>query len=224
MIKNILFLIPSMAGVGGTERMVSNLIKLLAEKGYNVTLATFDEPGIDFHFNCECAEFRLGPFRRLPLFFRAITYFLMVRRLSRLKRNLEIDLTISNLWGADFISALSFGGKNLALAHTNVVGNDANLMMLKFLPFVAGVYRRFEKIVAVNQGLSLELKDLYKIPESRITYINNFVRPATEILVPIGERANNFRVVWCGRFVSEKNVGGLLKVWSDFIKTCNFQA
>lgn len=214
--KKILLLIPSMAGVGGTERMVHSLSMLLADTDQQVYQATFDVPAVQRHFECDAAFFTLGPIPRLPLPLRPLAYAQAAWRLNRLKKRLDIDITISNLWGADLISVLSGGrDRKIALCHINVVGNASNRLMVKLRPLVAAVYQRFDRVVAVSETLAQELRALYRLPAQRVGHINNFVdRP--EVAVSSLPADGVQRFVWCGRLSLEKNVGGLLCAWADF--------
>jgi glycosyltransferase involved in cell wall biosynthesis len=213
----VLLLIPSMAGVGGTERVVHLLAGLLTSLGHEVIQASFDPAGSKRHFAAPCPYFSLGPLPTLPLALRVYTYVLSAMRLRRLKKECSIDVTISNLWRADLISALALGrDRKIALCHINVAGNATNRLMLRLRPFVAAVYRRFDKVVAVNEALSTELRDLYGLRQARIGFVDNFTDPpvASSCLPSDGVP----RFVWCGRLSPEKNVEGMLRVWSAFLQ------
>ena len=213
----ILLLIPSMATVGGTERMVDALSRLLRSGNLEPIQATFDSPDSPRFFEGPTPIYKLGPIPRLPLPLRPLSYALAAWRLRAVKKKLGINVTISNLWGADLISVLSGGlDKKISLCHINVVGNVSNKLMIRFLPIVAAIYRRFDRVVAVSESLADELQHLYKLGHDRITHIDNFVdRPKSE--PRWNPRDGICRFVWCGRFSHEKNVAGLLKVWSRFV-------
>lgn len=213
--KKILLLIPSMAGVGGCERMVHSLSMLLADADLPVFQATFDAPNLQRHFSAAVPFFALGPISRLPLPLRPFAYAQAAWRLNRLKKRLGIDVTISNLWGADLISALSGGrDRKIALCHTNLVGNVSNRLMVRLRPLVAAVYQRFDRVIAVSETLAQELKTLYRLPAERMGHIDNFVdRPEAVSSLPADGVQ---RFVWCGRFSPEKNVEGLLCAWAGF--------
>lgn len=205
-----------MVGIGGTERMVHSLCKLLAGPGREVHQATFDAPASWRHFESGVPMHTLGPIPRLPLPLRSLAYVLAAWRLRRLKQRLGIDVTISNLWGADLISVLS-GGRDhkLALCHINVLGNPSNRLMVRLRPLVAAVYQRFDRVITVNESLAQELKALYRLPSDRISHIDNFVdRPDAISKLPSDALQ---RFVWCGRLSPEKNVEGLLQAWSGFV-------
>lgn len=215
--QKILLLIPSLANAGGTERMVHMLSGLLASAGHDVHQASFDPPGTARHFDSSTPFHPLGPVPRLPLPLRPLAYVLSAWRLRRLKRHLDIDTTISNLWGGDLISILSAGSDyKIALCHINIVGNRSNRMMLRLLPLVSVIYRRFNRVVAVSETLADELKKLYGLSADKITHIDNFSdRPQAAPLWHMDDGVKRF--VWCGRFSHEKNIAGLLHAWARFV-------
>jgi glycosyltransferase involved in cell wall biosynthesis len=213
----ILLLVPSLAGFGGTERVVLCLAKLLAAPDRQVFLATFDGQHQQTAFETGFSIYPLGPVPQLPLPLRPLSYALAAQHLRRLKKKLRIDVTISNLWRADLISVLS-GGKDhkVALCHHTVVGDPVNRLMVSLRPFVAAVYQRFDRVIAVSQPLAREVKALYRLSARRITHIENFVDKPNAISRLPSDGLQRF--VFCGRLAPEKNVEGLLHVWSDFTK------
>lgn len=215
--SRILILIPSLIGVGGSESLVDSLSNLLSSN-HRVFQASFDSPDSKRRLESDIAYFQLGPVPRLPLYLRWITYTLLAIRLSRLKRKLCIGVTISNLWGADLISVLSFGkDKKISLGLINIRGNATNRLMIIFRVLVGLIYRRFDRILAISRPLAVELRELYELSERRLGTFRNFVsvpRPN-----PVWDNDNIHRFVFCGRLVYEKNVDGLLTAWEAFAKT-----
>ena len=211
----ILLLMPSLAGTGGAERMVDGLSRLLSSAGVETFETSFDPPGVRRRFDNPTPFYPLGPVPRLPLPFRAFEYLVAARRLRALKRRLKIDATISNLWRSDLISVLSGGfDRKIALCHINIVGNSTNRTMVRLRPLVAAVYRRFDRVIAVNEALSRELAALYGLAPDRVGFVDNFVwRSEVE---PRPARNGVARFVWCGRMSPEKNVAGLLYAWRGF--------
>jgi glycosyltransferase involved in cell wall biosynthesis len=211
----VLLLMPSLTGTGGAERVVDGLSRLLSSAGVQVFEASFDSPGVRRRFENSAPFHPLRPLPRLPLPFRALEYLMAARRLRALKQRLKIDATISNLWRSDLISVLSGGfDRKIALCHINIVGNSTNRTMLRLRPLVAEVYRRCDRVVAVNEALSRELAALYALAPDRVGFVDNFVwRSEVE---PRHARNGVTRFVWCGRMSPEKNVAGLLHAWRAF--------
>jgi glycosyltransferase involved in cell wall biosynthesis len=211
----ILLLMQSLSGTGGAERMVDGLSRLLSSAGVETFETSFDLPGARRRFENPAPFHPLGPVPRLPLPFRAFEYLVAARRLRALKERLKIDATISNLWRSDLISVLSGGfDRKIALCHINIVGNFTNRTMLRLRPLVAAVYRRCDRVVAVNEALSRELAALYALAPDKVGFVDNFVwRPEAEPRLP---RDGVKRFIWCGRMTPEKNVAGLLHAWRAF--------
>jgi len=199
--------------------MVQAISGLLRDAGCEVHQASFDAPGATRHFEIEGPCHALGPIPRLPLVLRPIAYGLTAYRLRALKRRAKIDITISNLWGADLISVLSRGrDRKIALCHINIVGNKSNRLMLRLRPLVAYVYRCFDKVIAVSSTLADEVRDLYRLPPDRIGHIDNFTDPGSS--KPLwSPTEGRLRFLWCGRFSHEKNVEGLLAAWASFAES-----
>ena len=215
--SRILIIIPSLTGIGGSEKLVDNLSSLLSPS-HKVFQASFDSPGSKRHFESNISHFQLGPVPRLPLYLRWISYTLLALRLSRLKRELNINVTISNLWGADLISVLSFGkDKKVSLGLINIRDNPTNRLMIIFRALVGFIYRRFDRVLAISRPLAVELKELYALSGQRLGTFRNFVSVANPS--PVWGHDKIHRFIYCGRLVHEKNVDGLLNAWAGFART-----
>lgn len=214
--SRILIIIPSLTGVGGSEKLVDSLSSLLSSN-HQVFQASFNSPGSKRHLESDIPYYQLGPVPSLPLYLRWISYTLLALRLSRLKRKLRIDVTISNLWGADLISVLSFGkDKKVSLGLINIRDNPTNRLMVVLRLLVGFIYHQFDRILAISQPLALELKELYALSAQRLGTFRNFVSVANPS--PVWGHDKIHRFVFCGRLVHEKNVDGLLSAWAEFTK------
>jgi glycosyltransferase involved in cell wall biosynthesis len=215
--RKILILIPSLTGVGGAEKLVDSLSTLLASS-HQVFQASFDAEDARRHFENQTPFFPLGAVPRLPLYLRWITYAVLAFRLAQLKKKLGIDITISNLWGADLISAISLGkDKKISLGLINILNNKTNSLMIRFRSLVGIIYRRFDRILAISRPLQEELGKLYTIPDRKLGTFRNFLN--TPKPDPVWGDDNVRRFVFCGRLVYEKNVDGLLTIWAEFART-----
>ena len=208
--SRILLLCAELGSVGGVERLIATLAPILSQE-HEVQVASFDPAGTLPGVPLSVPFYPVGKERSRSALLRPLTYLSQVRRLRRLERTLKIDVTISNLWRADLISALVGGHpRRIALAHINIVGNHTNRLMLRFRPLVAYVYRRFDRIVAVSSALGRELTDLYRLDPSKVRTIWN---PVVK-LKPVSSPSRFQRIVWCGRMVREKNVPALVKAFA----------
>jgi len=214
----ILILSPSLIAPGGVERVVAALSGLFAEH-HTVFECSFDPPDRQRHFESPATFVPLGASLRLPLLLRPISYLIDAFRLRRVKRMLDIDITISNLWRADLLSVLS-GGKDtkISICHINIKNNPSNRLMMKLLPLVAWVYRRFDHLVTVSRPLADEIQHLYHIDEGRLSVIYNPVPPKDS---PPAQRTDGrIRAVWFARSLVEKNMVVLADIFAATRKTC----
>jgi len=211
-VSRILLLCAELRGIGGVERLLAGLSALLAAR-HEVHVASFDPPETTPGVPLAVPFHPLGSGRAGPAVLRPLTYGAQRDRLRRLERELGIDVTISNLWRADLVSALARQGRGgprrIALAHINVVGNPTNRLMLRLRPLVAAAYRRLDCLVAVSEALAGELAGLYRLPADRVRAIPNFVRVPADLG---GQSRLAGRLVWCGRIVPEKNLPALVAI------------
>ena len=182
-----------------------------------MSLATFDPPGTRCYFDGDAPYFPIGQGRDLPLPLRWLNYFASARRLAALKRRLNIDLTISVLWRADLINVLSsIGERKFSLGVINILNNSTNALMQHFRGFVGRIYRRFDCVFAIGPGVAEELQTLYRLDPRKIKVFRNFI--AANAVEPVWPAHEKVRFVFCGRFVHEKNIDGLLHLWADFAR------
>jgi glycosyltransferase involved in cell wall biosynthesis len=210
--KNILLLIPTFADEGGTQKMVAELGNLLAEK-HNVFECSFDafnEPHI-FKNNNKVLSLQSKPGKGLGKLFG---YYRKSNELRKLKNKYQIDVTISNLWSADLVNAISrTHEKKLSIGHVNIIGNFQNRKLLKWKGFAGSVYRRFDKVVAVNPRLQQELREVFNLNNGKVNCINNFVTLAVHEPVIVARPNRRKRLVNFGRLNAIKNHEALLKIF-----------
>lgn len=213
----ILLFAPSLSATGGVERVISGLSALLREK-YEVTQCSLDPSGSRPRYENGVRFVPLAGWPKLPFPFRLINYVERAVRLRQFKRKAAIDITISNLWGADLVSMVSGGqDRKIALAHINVGGNPTNRMMMRWLPFVACLYRRFDRVVSVSEPLSREMTQLYELERGKSQCIHNFVC-LLESTSADKDRRIGSRVLWCGRLVPEKNPEAAIRIIAEVRK------
>lgn len=208
--SRILLVCAELGGFGGVERLIATLAPLLSSD-HEVHVASFDPAGTNPGVPLTVPFHALGGDSYASLLARPITYLTQISRLRRLESALGIDVTISNLWRADLISALAGGcPRRIALAHINVVGNPTNRLMIRLRPLVSIVYRRFDRLVTVSNALARELTVLYRLDPAKVRTIWNAVARPQSVPPP----ATSNRIVWCGRMVPEKTLPALVAVFA----------
>ncbi|AKQ44802.1 hypothetical protein TH63_02835 [Rufibacter radiotolerans] len=100
-------------------------------------------------------------------------YYLKVHRLSQLKKQLAIDVSISSLWPVDWINALTGHEKKVAVIQINILNNVQNEKMVKLRKLVTAVYSRFDKVVLGGGNLIEEMNGFFKIEKQKLLVIQN---------------------------------------------------
>jgi glycosyltransferase involved in cell wall biosynthesis len=212
--KNILLLIPTFADEGGTQKMVCELGSLLSER-YNVFECSFDafnEPHI-FKNGNKVLSLESKHEQGIKKLFG---YLKKARRLKKIKREQKIDIVISNLWSADVVSALSNGdAKRIFIGHVNIVGNFQNRALMRWKKLASLIYRRADKVVAVNRQLEQELKEIFDLRKDQVLSIANFVSLPSHQPATIPRVGGRKRLVNFGRLNAIKNQRALIEIFSQ---------
>jgi glycosyltransferase involved in cell wall biosynthesis len=172
--KNILFIIPEMS-MGGAQRSLSK-ISLELSKFYNVWIVVFNR-------DHEIAAVHTGEILSLDTasgpnpFTKVLAFFKRIKRLRALKRQLQIDVSISFLEGADYVNILSRREDKIILSIRGSKVHDENMLRQKFYlrkKIISLLYRGADAIVCVNKGILKELTDYYGIRKVPMHVIYNF--------------------------------------------------
>ncbi|MBK0401724.1 glycosyltransferase [Adhaeribacter sp. BT258] len=170
--RNVLVLV-EFFGQGGAERVGAMVAQMLADSGkYNVWLYAIQGGDI----TSTLAGVTSGSLNILnePGSLKKVrNYYLKFARLSKLKKQLNIDLSISSLWPVDWINALTGSDKKVAIIQINILNNVQNEKMVRFRKLVSTVYSRFDKIVLGGGNLVPEMTDFFKINGEKLLVIQN---------------------------------------------------
>jgi len=212
--RKILLLIPTFVVPGGAQKLVDSIAQLLSSE-HDVNIASFDPPGSTSYFKSDIPFFPIGFSIALPTPFRQIAYLWLAIKLKALKRTLGTEITFSILWQADLVNVLSTSkNKRFSLAVINFRNNKTNIKMVKMRLFVGWIYRRFDEILAITPDIANEFMNFFGVEKSKISIFNNFIAKSDPVPIFPGDMR---RFVVCGRFVFEKNIDGLLHVWSLYV-------
>lgn len=215
--NTILILVDTLNTFGGTQKVVCDL-SLLLSKDYKVVLCTFDrgviKPSFPYSGTLESLKWDYSNF-----FLKLLGYFIKPLRLSLLKIRSNVHITISNLPPSDLISILSLGSDfKICLAHHPLV-DDLQNHKLRTMKFFAGiVYKRFDRIVAVNDDLKSEYVNLFAINQDKASTIHNFlhiIKPRQ--LYPVEVRRN--LLIWVGRLTKTKNLDSMISIFNKLKNT-----
>ncbi|MFC6998578.1 glycosyltransferase [Rufibacter roseus] len=212
--KNILLLIPTFTE-GGAQKMVYEIGRILAER-YNVYECSYDAFGEPHVFRNENIVLSLESPHSGSLLKKITDYPQKISRLRKIKKKYKIDVTISNLWSADLVNILSgTSDKTISIGHISILGNFQNRLLLKYRKLGKLIYGRFDKIIAVNEALMHELREVFEIPSSKIDFINNFIAFPKELPSHAARQDNKKRLVNVGRLNPIKNQEPLLRIFKN---------
>mgnify|MGYP006073712845 FL=1 len=222
MSKRILLLIPSLSETGGAENLALRIGTALAEKKNNIFIATFDKDPMPRQLNKadQVRYFYLGnklSSIKLPTLLKPLNYIYYFIKLSCLIKKLQIDITVSILWKADLINSITFARtKRVSLSVINYKDNPVNLPLVKYKKIIRFLYKRFDRVLAINNALKEELKELFQINPSKISSFNNFIEDIPSLST--FDNSKKKKYIFCGRLSPEKNLINFLYSWAAFVK------
>jgi glycosyltransferase involved in cell wall biosynthesis len=173
--KNILLIIPELC-VGGAQRSLANLSIELAHD-FNVWLVVFNKD--------QLAPYKLGGellsldvFSGNSWFTKVNAFFKRVANLKRIKKNLNIDVSVSFLEGADYVNILSAKNDKVVISirgskyFDEEINGPLGVLRLKILMPI--LYHFADKVVCVSHGIKDELQQRMHIAAEKLVVIHNF--------------------------------------------------
>lgn len=163
--KKVLLISPDF-GYGGAERSIAALSVLLAPH-YDLHFVVFNEqvkPAYSFAGQLHSLHVAGND----NLFGKMMAFRARIRRLKKIKRQINPDASISFLEGGDYVNVLSGGPGKIILSLRGSKKYDENIAGLLgavrkkiLIPFL---YRKADWIVSVAQGILNELEEEFRLP------------------------------------------------------------
>ena len=158
------------------------------------------------------------------LFEKTICFAKRVARLRRLKKKLNVDVSISHLEGADYVNILSRRLDKVILWIHGTKQFDANITGLmgwfRKSVFMPWLYQKADEIVTVSNGIALEMSKHYPRTRSKLHTIYNGFDLARihdlaqkEIDINYTSLCNRYTVIitHC-RLAAQKNISGFIHI------------
>jgi glycosyltransferase involved in cell wall biosynthesis len=177
--KNNVLVLVEKFGQGGSEKVAAMLAEMLQETGlFRVHFCSIYKPENVF-YKAEgvniCSldiEIPSGKFGKIA------SYWLKFRKLSALKKQLDTAVTISSLWPADWMNAITGKDAKIAVIQINILNNAQNVMMIRFKKLVQYIYNRCDRVVVSSANLVPELTGFFNVSPGKIQVIPNPVNAA----------------------------------------------
>lgn len=237
--KKLLYLLKSMAMVAGTERVVTDKINWLAERGYDVSLVTYEQgkhplvfslhPSVKV-YNIDAPFFRLGVF---SLFRRYYKYLKMKsafgKSLKTIVEGINPNIVITTAYSlkvADEIVKVCKHSKLVIESHETCfsVVKEYDYLSNPFMRIVAKLYdiqyyrsiNRFDRLVTLTEGDANEWR---KHISSDIEVIPN---PLTYYPITLGMKPADCpsRIISAGRLEEVKGFDMLIDAFSLISDKC----
>ncbi|MEK6782647.1 MAG: glycosyltransferase [Bacteroidota bacterium] len=217
----MLLIIPELS-MGGAQRSISSLSLELA-KMHQVWLVIFNKNNdIAYSYGGELLSLDVVAGRNW--FHKLNSFVLRVIRLRKLKKKLNIDVSISFLEGADYINILSRLTDKTVLSVRGSKRHDETMVgrfsWLRNKILIPWLYSKAHRIVTVNHGIAHELENYYGLKKSKFVIIGNFyntdeiIRLSTEPKSPKMNRLYDDSVlITTGRLAPEKGLKPLVKIF-----------
>lgn len=225
--KNVL-LIGSELGKGGAERSIS-LLSYYLDKQYNVTLCILS--GTDrekYYKTCKDVVF-IDPPKPTSVYGKIQAWRYRINKVKALKKEKDIDVSISFLEGPDYVNVWTKGREKVVLSirgskvHDKVIGGAKGLLRKKIL--IPQLYNKADQIVCVADALNKELQDYFGIRKDRLKTIYNFYE-TEQIIKASNEKLSDAEqaifskpvIITSGRLHVAKEQDKLIRVFSEVKK------
>ena len=224
----ILLIIPNL-GMGGAQRVFHQQLALLSPY--------FSVQGCVFNWDGAFDEDKADSILSLEVpagrtWIRKISYFVLrVVRLRKLKRQMDIKVSISHLEGADYINLFSSGSDKVICWIHGTKKFDGNIkgfvgLIRKYI-LMPLIYRRVDKIVTVSKGIKEELKNTFKDVDTLLdTVYNGFDVELIQKLASdpvdaafIQMTSTSEIIITHGRLSRQKNLRALINIFRESRKS-----
>lgn len=231
-----LFLLKSFANVAGTERVMSDKINWLAERGHNVILVTYEQGehplSISLHPHVRFADLdiRFFKLRNVPLI-RRFLYFNWMRcvfkeRLQRLVDDFNPDLIVVTSYSMKLINeiiSLKTNAKKILESHAvcYTVGKEYDYSSKTIMKLIGRLYDRYNyrqlnklnSIIALTEGDKCE----WNRYSEHVLVLPN---PLTYYPEHLSRNENTHRILCVGRLNEQKGFDLLIEAFSIIAEKC----
>lgn len=201
--KNILFLIESLKN-GGSERSISNIAQELSSK-YNVILVVANNKEKDYHFNGKTFEIKEfisnNPIKRL----------IGIKKLKKIKKNNNIDISISYLTAYNLYNILSkYKDKTYISIRNHLTAKNEG-----FIAKLSTKYsnKKADKIICCSNSVLEDQIKNFKANKEKTIVIENY----TNINTTTDKKKDNI-IITIGRLTKHKGQEHIIKAMSIVTK------
>lgn len=212
--KRILFILPTLCG-GGAEKTVANLSNYLSKK-YEVFIAVFRDTPTKYNYSGNLLV--LNNRKNYNIIDKIIFTFKSISKLKRLKKNLNINYSISFLTTADMLNILSKTKESKTIVSIRNTDSIYNMGLSKLMTYFS--CRFCDKIVSISNQVKDDLIDNFRIDSQKIKVIYN---PALKIGFSDNKMVDNTlfsekTIINLGRLTKQKGQWHLIRSFTKVVK------
>lgn len=216
--KNIAIIIHELAG-GGAERVASNLSLHLSDDIYNKYIIVNDNERIEYPYRGELIS--LETKATSSIVGKLFNIIKRVFKLRKIKRDYQIDTTISLLSDANLNNILSRKTDKLILSVRNFISKEATgFYGTIFKLSIKLLYNKADMVVAVSNAIKKDLVRNFGLKENKIKVIYNFydIEKINELAKEEIEEKyihifNNPTIITAGRLSKQKGQWHLIRAF-----------
>lgn len=165
--KNVLFIIPQLVG-GGAEKTVANL-SLYLEKDYNINILIFNDSDEKYKYSGNLIV--LPKKKSNGLFHKIKNEISIIKQVKKIKKELNIDYSISFLRDADLVNVFSRVNDKIYLSIRNKESVDSKIMKNKLKVYLS--CKKADKIIAISEAVKQDIIKSFHINAKKVLTIYN---------------------------------------------------
>ncbi|MFY0761451.1 glycosyltransferase [Metabacillus dongyingensis] len=220
--KKIMFIIPTLSN-GGAQRTVANLTKGLPQD-YEIFVVIYHKTKEQYEYNGTLICLDSEPSK--TMIGKLSNILKRVRKIKRLKKTLNVDLSVSLLDNPNLTNILSRAHEKVVVSIRNQQSKEFSGIKKVIHKFaVKHIYSRADKIVAISNGVQKDLLDEFDVQEEKIKVIYNPVdiKRINELkLEPIEKKYQSLfnkkhTVITVGRLAHQKGQWHLIRAFKSVV-------
>ncbi|MBT2738388.1 glycosyltransferase [Bacillus sp. ISL-7] len=165
--KNLAIIITKLEG-GGAERMASNLSQILVQD-YNVFLIVFDTTNLVYPYKGKLMDVNIHPSNHV--FMKVVNFLRRVKKIRKMKKDYQIDFSISLLDGPNLVNILSRQKDKVIISVRNRMSYFVKNKLLRL--FFGYIYNKADTVVSLSKMVELDLEEHFSINKNRMQTIYN---------------------------------------------------
>lgn len=214
--KNLLLIIHKLSN-GGAEKAITTIASSLKEN-YNVSMVVFDYTLKEYIPNVRVIDLKSPPKKLIVS--RIYSFLYRVKKIKKIKKDLNIDCSISFLVGGNFVNCSSKVGDKVIISVRNMQSKLNHDIFKRIANRIA--LKKADKIVTVSDKVKEDILDHYKFDSNKIITIENMIdkksieEKAVENIDEVKDKdflKDGIKIISIGRLIPQKGQWHLIKAF-----------